>query len=190
MFGRRKQEQTLEAPRAEKPGGKNRPTPKRNRQQALNKRPLVPSDRKTAARQSREAVRAERMKVRAAMMTGDDRHLPPRDKGPVRRYVRDFVDARYNAGEFFLIVAMVVVFLTFVRDPRIQLIATGVLWLTVLACFVDGYLLSRQLKKRLVAKFGAEQLPAGIVRYGVMRAFQIRRTRLPKPMVKRGEYPA
>jgi hypothetical protein len=190
VFGRRKQEQTLEAPRVEKPGGKNRPTPKRSRQQALNKRPLVPSDRKTAARQSREAVRAERVKVREAMMTGDDRHLPPRDKGPVRRYVRDFVDARYNAGEFFLIVAMVVVLLTIIADPRIQLAGTGLLWITVMACLVDGYILSRQLKKRLVAKFGAEHLPAGIIRYGVMRAFQIRRTRLPKPMVRRGEHPA
>jgi hypothetical protein len=190
VFGRRKQEQTLEAARVEKVGGKNRPTPKRSEREALNKRPLVPSDRKAAAKAQREAVRAERLRAREAMMTGDERFLPERDKGPVRRYVRDFVDARYNAGEFFLVVALLVVFMTFLYDPTVQLIATAVLWLTVIASVLDGYILSRQLKKRLAAKFGAENVPAGSVRYGVLRAFQIRRTRLPKPMVKRGQYPS
>jgi hypothetical protein len=190
VFGRRKQDQTLPAPQQPvKNGGKNRPTPRRNQQEARNKRPLVPSDRKLAARQAREASRTERLRARQAMMTGDDRYLPPRDKGPVRRYVRDFVDARWNVGEFFLIVAFVVVFLTFIQDPVIQLVGTGILWLTVIACVVDGFLLSRKLKRRLVDKFGEDQLPAGVVRYGVLRAFQLRRTRLPKPMVGRGQYP-
>ena len=59
----------------------------------------------------------------------------------------------------------------------------------MIACVVDGFLLSRKLKRRLVDKFGEDQLPAGVVRYGVLRAFQLRRTRLPKPMVGRGQYP-
>lgn len=179
----------LQAPRETKPGGKNRPTPRRSQQEALKKRPLVPADRKGAARASREAVRAERMKVRQAMMSGDERYLPARDKGPVRRFVRDVVDARRNVGEYFLVVAMVVVFLTFLRDPLVQLVGTALLWLTVLVCVVDGFLLARQLRKRLVAKFGPAGLEPGIVRYGVLRAFQMRRTRLPKPMVKRRQYP-
>jgi hypothetical protein len=190
VFGRRKRERVLEVPRVDKPGGKNRPTPRRSQQEARKRRPLVPADRKGAARASREAARAERVKARQAMLTGDDRHLPPRDKGPVRRFVRDIVDARHNAGEYFLIVAMVVVFLTFLVDPVVQLAATGLLWLTVIACVVDGFLLSRSLRKRIVATFGRQALEPGIIRYGVMRAFQIRRTRLPKPMVKRGQHPA
>lgn len=192
MFGRRSKEQTLEVDRSDQleSVGKGRPTPKRSQQEALNKRPLVPSDRKAAAKQSREAARAERLKAREAMMTGDERHLPPRDKGPQRRFVRDVVDARWNAGEFFLVIALFVVFLTFLADPLVQLVATGLLWLTVVASLVDGWLLSRQLKKRLTAKFGADGLPPGVVRYGLMRAFQLRRMRLPKPMVPRGQYPS
>ncbi|MFP5336793.1 MAG: DUF3043 domain-containing protein [Actinomycetes bacterium] len=190
MFGRRKQDsQVIDAPLVEKAGGKNRPTPKRREREALNRRPLVPGDRRAAAKAYREQMRAERLKAREAMMTGDERHLPPRDKGPVRRFVRDFVDARFNAGEVFLIVAMVVVLLTFVMDPTVQLVATALLWATVIFSVVDGFVLSRRLKRALNAKFGAENVPAGSVRYGVLRAFQIRRTRLPKPMVKRGEYP-
>ena len=40
--------------------------------------------------------------MREGMRTGDERYLPARDKGPVRRYVRDFVDARLCMAELLL----------------------------------------------------------------------------------------
>jgi hypothetical protein len=192
VFGRGKKSEPVATPVAERPGAKNRPTPRRSLAEAANKRPLVPGKGKggkAANGSSRQAAKAERMKIREAMVTGDDRHLPPRDKGPVRRFVRDYVDARRNVGEYFLIVALAVVFISFFQTPQIQLISTALLWATVLFCFADGFILSRQLKRALHAKFDDDQLPSGIVRYGVLRAFQIRRTRLPKPMVSRGQYP-
>ena len=30
------------------------------------------------------------------MKTGDERYFLPRDKGPVRRFIRDFVDSRFS----------------------------------------------------------------------------------------------
>jgi hypothetical protein len=57
-----------------------------------------------------------------------------------------------------------------------------------LAVFVDVFILSRKLKKRLEQKFG--DVERGTVWYGSMRSLQFRRLRLPKPLVKRGEYPA
>ena len=176
-------------PVADRPGAKNKPTPKRSSAEAANRRPLVPKDRKAAKGKSRDAVRAERMKVREAMVTGDERHLPVRDKGPIRRFVRDYIDARRNVGEYFLIVALVVVVIGFIPSRETQLVSSALLWLTVVGCFTDGYLLSRRLSKRLHERFSDDELPKGVVRYGVLRAFQLRRTRLPKPMVARGEYP-
>lgn len=123
------------------------------------------------------------------MVTGDEANLPERDKGPMRRFVRDYVDARRNVGEYFLVVALVVVVVGFLRSPQVQLVTTGLLWATVIACLVDGYLLTRSLSRALRERFPGEELPKGIVRYGVLRAFQIRRTRLPKPMVDRGQLP-
>ncbi len=44
------------------------------------------------------------------MKTGDERYLPPRDKGPVRRFIRDFVDSRFSFIELMvplLVVTMV-----------------------------------------------------------------------------------
>ena len=104
MFGRKK-DKTAAEPAPEQPhreGAKNRPTPKRKDQEAARKRPLVQNDRKAAKAADRAARRAEGQKVRQAMVTGDDRHLPPRDKGPVRRYARDVVDARWSLGELLL----------------------------------------------------------------------------------------
>ncbi|GAB2680085.1 DUF3043 domain-containing protein [Thalassiella azotivora] len=193
MLGRKKTP-TPQAPAprqvAPRPGAKNRPTPKRHERVAQRRRPLVPDDRKAAAKQAREHARAERMRAREAMLSGDEKHLPPRDKGPHKRFVRDYVDARWSVGEFFLLIALVVVLLTFAPSPLLRLVATLALWATVLMSLLDGWLLARQLRKALLARFGEEGLQGGTVRYGVLRAFQIRRTRLPKPMVARGEYPS
>jgi hypothetical protein len=55
---------------------------------------------------------------------------------------------------------------------------------------VDAFLMWRRTKKRIIAKFGAGQVPQGAAMYAVMRAFQMRRSRLPRPQVKRGAKPA
>ena len=170
--------------------GKGRPTPKRNVAQAANKRPLVPDDRRAARKAQREKSRVDRERSYQAMQTGDERYMPAKDKGPVRRYVRDFVDARWNLGEFFLPVAFIFLFATFftTQYPQLSIFVMlglyGFLFLTI----VDVWLLWRSLKKRLTAKFG--EVPRGLVMYTVTRAYQLRRSRLPKPMSKkRGNYP-
>ncbi len=172
--------------------GKGHPTPKRKTSEALNKRPLVPADRKAAGKSARVANRAQRDREYQAMQTGDERYLPAKDKGPVRRYIRDHVDARWNLGEFFLPIAMVFVLATFAfASNRVaSTIVVLSLYVVVLVTIIDAFIMWRGLKKRLYAKFGADSYLKGLAMYAVMRGFQIRRARLPKPMVKHGEYPA
>jgi hypothetical protein len=143
-------------------------------------------------------MREERIKARTALTTGDERHLPARDAGPVRRFVRDVVDGRWNVGEFYLVLALVSVGLTLLpsllgqtleQSARLQVIATLVLWGTVLVCATDAFVLSRILRRRLVERFGDEVVIKGNVSYGVLRSFQLRRLRLPKPQVTRGQPP-
>lgn len=172
--------------------GKGRPTPKRKVSQAANKRPLVPDDRRAAAKAARAKQRAARDVEYQAMKTGDEKHLPYRDRGPVKRYVRDVVDARRNVAEYFLFLALGFLLVTLVgnRLTELALLAYLGVYLVVIIAIADTFIMWRALKKRLVAKFGENVELRGIGRYAAMRAFQIRRARLPKPMVKHGQYPA
>lgn len=197
MFGRSKSAQTL-TPAAPEPEadvrradeGKGRPTPKRKVAEAANKRPLVPTDRRGAARAARERAREERNRQYQAMQTGDERHMPAKDRGPVRRYVRDWVDSRWNLGEFFLPLAAVFLVLQFSLGRSV--LATVVvlaLYVYIIVAAVDTWLMWIRLKRRLVAKFGVEAIPRGLTMYAVLRSFQLRVSRLPKPQVKHGQRP-
>ena len=130
MFGRNKtlnEQQAETVVTAPREGAKNRPTPKRKDQEAANRRPLVVADRKAAKSVDRKKRREAQLQQRDAMATGDDAHLPARDKGPVRRYIRDYVDARWNLGEFMLPVMIVVPALSFVRLPPVfPVVSVGV----------------------------------------------------------------
>lgn len=193
MFGRNKtlnDQQAETIARPEREGAKNRPTPKRREQEAARKKPLVVTDRKAARQADRLKRRESSAKMREAMLTGDDRHLPARDKGPERRFIRDYVDARWNLGEFMLPVMLVVLALSFIRLPWAQLSVFVLVYGLLLVAVGDAFLMWRRLKKSLAAKFGADGVPKGAVMYAVMRAFQMRRSRMPRPLVKRGEYPA
>lgn len=175
--------------------GKGRPTPKRKAAEAANKRPLVPNDRKAAREASREQERKARDLSMAAMQNPSDpklaKHLPPRDRGPVKAYARDHVDARWNLAEFFLPVAIVMLlgsfFATQLADLTILLFIGmyGFLFLTI----IDAVVMWRGLKKRIQAKFG--EVPGGTMMYAIMRAYQLRRSRLPRPVHKKhGVYPS
>jgi Protein of unknown function (DUF3043) len=185
----------IEAGGAPGANGKGRPTPKRNVAQAANKRPLVPNDRRAAAKAARARAREDRAREYQAMQTGDEKFLPPRDKGPVKRYVRDYVDARWNLGEFFLPVAFLFIIVNFAVTavPELAIVVLLALYGIVLLTILDAFVLWRGLKKRLVEKFGTPDpdgrqrfdVPRGTLMYAVMRAFQIRRSRLPRPSSKK-----
>lgn len=176
----------------EGPGGKGRPTPKRKVAEAANRRPLVPQDRKAAAKEAKAAQRVERDRQYTAMQTGDERYLPAKDKGPVRRYVRQYVDARWSLGELFLPVAIVMLLLNMLLtsvSPELAFLGLVVLYLFIVGMVVDVAIMWRRLRKKLVAKFGDDAIQRGLMMYAITRVFQIRRARLPKPQVKHGEYP-
>ena len=192
MFGRNKtlNEQQAEAVTvAPREGAKNRPTPKRKDQEAANRRPLVVTDRKAARSIDRDKRREAQLKQRAAMATGDDAHLPARDKGPVRRYIRDYVDARYNLAEFMLPVMILVLALSFTGNATVFAFVSIAVYALLLAAAVDAFLMWRRLKPKLIAKFGADKVGRGLAMYAVMRTVQFRRSRMPRALVKRGEYP-
>ncbi|WP_432025550.1 DUF3043 domain-containing protein [Streptomyces sp. 1222.5] len=168
---------------------KGRPTPKRSEAQSQRRSVAqTPTNRKDAVRRQREDRREAMARQRQALASGDERYLPARDKGPVRKFARAWVDSRFNVAEFFLPLAVVILVLSVVRVPSIQNIAL-LLWLVVIVLIVlDAAVSGFRLRKRLKERF-PDQNTRGAVAYALMRSLQMRRLRLPKPQVKRGERP-
>jgi hypothetical protein len=169
--------------------GKGRPTPTRKEREATHQHPLVSNDRRAAAKASRGKMREEREKARVGMASGEEKYLTIRDKGPQRRYIRDYVDARFSVGEVLIPVMFLVIIMT-ALSTEIQNIGIVLLWaffvIAVADCLIVGFVINR----KLAAKFGASKLQKGNRWYIAMRALQLRVLRLPKPQVKRRQYPS
>lgn len=168
---------------------KGRPTPKRSEAQSQRRSVAnTPTTRKEAAKRQRDDRRTQMAKQREALASGDERYLPARDKGPVRKFARDFIDSRFCIAEFFLPLAVIILVLSMVQIAQLQNVAL-LLWLFVIVMIVvDSIGIAIRMKKQLNAHFPDEP-KRGAVAYALMRSLQMRRLRLPKPQVKRGERP-
>lgn len=165
--------------------GKGKATPSRREREAANKRPIVASDRKAARRNSRDRMAETRERARIGMANGEERYLPARDKGPQRRFARDWIDSQWTVGEFLIPIFIVFFIATLLIPKATWLFAPlyGYLALTV----IDGLIRAVIIRRRLVAKLGAgTAVERGLNLYVVMRAAQFRNLRMPKPIVKRG----
>ena len=165
---------------------KGRPTPKRkeSEKERVLKR-LAPAATKEAKKLQKKQSRIARGAQREAYMRGEESALPPRDRGPIRKFVRDYVDARRSIGEFFLPVIVLVLFMTIVPVIQVQLAAIILMYSILGLSFIDGFYLSRKIKREVAKRFPGENLK-GVGMYGWLRSTQIRRLRAPLPRVTRG----
>ena len=123
---------------------------------------------------------------RERMMAGDERYLLPRDQGPVRRFVRDLVDARRNVLGLFMPSALTLLFVMF-AVPQLQIYISPAMMLLMALMLLDGLILGRKVARRVDEKFPdntENRLKLGF--YAAGRATQLRRMRVPRPQVARG----
>jgi len=169
---------------------KGQATPKRKTQEAANKRGLV-VDVKADAKQRRAKDRARREAEYQALRSGDERNMPAEHRGPERRFIRDYVDARSSIGEFLVPMSVLFVILSLMfRDGLAGAILILAFYVIVLMAAVETWLMVRRLKKVFIAKFGEGKVPRGFTFYVIARSLNLRRFRTPRPKVRRGEYPA
>ena len=188
MFRRSKSSATEESVAAAKPGGKGRPTPSRKEAEAAaRERAKLPRDRKALAKRQRELKSQSSRQVREAMRTGDEKHLPPRDQGPRKRFVRDFVDSRIGFSELLAPMLILIMVLGYgAAGPSGQALANS-LWFTTIFLVAADILWLRFRLRRAVAERFPEEGVKGVTWYGVMRAINLRFLRLPKPQRKIGQ---
>jgi hypothetical protein len=115
------------------------------------------------------------------MKTGDDRYLPTRDKGPVRRFVRDWIDARLCMAELLLPLLILIM----ISQPIAPNLSNGLWSATILLVALDTALVVFRLRRELRRRF-PDQNTKGSVGYGVLRSLQLRWIRMPKSKVKLG----
>lgn len=191
MFGRRSSTNAeMEAEAAldtESAAGKGHATPKRKEAEAARKKRMSPPrSRKEANALHKQRAREQRGKQREALAgSGDDRFLPARDRGPVKKLVRDYVDSRRTIGEFLIPVFLLMFLGAIVLSPITSYVGTYA-WLLILVLLVlDSVRIVRGVKSVVTERFDASET-RGITMYAVMRSWQMRRLRLPKPAVKPG----
>ncbi len=148
----------------------------------------VPTDRKEAAAAARERRRRQRIEDREAMMRGEEHALLPRDRGPERALVRDIVDSRRNASSYFLFGLVMVLFLSMIQTPTMIVVTYAFMLFMLLTVVLDGFALSRRIKKVVRAKLPkAQPRWGGLYFYGIMRSTQFRKMRVPRPRVNVGQ---
>ena len=197
LFRRKPAEVVAEPVEEAEPAPAARPkgyTPKKGeatpRRPVANRRMAAPvpantKEAKALARQKRQQDAAERRK---GMAEGDDRYLTARDRGPVRRYVRDLVDSRRNVGSIFFFGTIAVLVLSMVPIYAVQLGANLVFVAMIVVILGDSVLLSRRIRQRVTAKFPKNNERWGsLYIYAIMRALAFRRMRIPKPRVSIGD---
>ena len=167
--------------------GKNRPTPSRAEQEAARKRPLV-ADTKEARARAKADLAAQREKARIGMANGDEKYLPLRDKGPQRKFVRDYVDSGWHLGELMIPLMLVVILVSLVPNTAVAYYSFLALWVFIFFVIGDMVLTSRRVKKAAQKKWG-DRTEKGLGWYAAMRTIQMRFLRLPKPQVSRGQRP-
>ncbi len=170
-----------------KPGGKGRPTPTRKEAEALAKaKARAPRNRKEMAARARQVKSENSRTIREAMKTGDEKYLLPRDKGPVRRFVRDYVDSRFSIVELLIPLLVVTMILGYSGNPSLVSASYLVMMATFLFVIVDMVVLRFRLRKELTRRFPNESLK-GATYYAIIRSLQMKFMRMPKAKVKIGQ---
>ena len=112
--------------------------------------------------------------------------MPPKDRGPVRALARDVVDARRGVGEYYMFMVVLLIVLLIVPGNSTKLIADVVVLFLLLLIVVEGWFVGTKVKRLAAERFPGEST-RGVMLYTTMRGISLRRMRIPKPRVERGD---
>ncbi|WP_323792077.1 DUF3043 domain-containing protein [Nocardioides sp.] len=153
--------------------GKGRPTPSRKEAEAAARaRAKVPRTRKEQMARQRSMKSESSRSLRADMKAG--KVLLARDQGPVRAFLRDFVDSRFSFAE--IVIPLMI----------ISLVVPALVFPLFIVLIVDLVVLRFRMRKQMALRFPDEPLK-GTTYYTLSRAMQMKFMRMPKARVKIGE---
>ncbi len=147
---------------------------------------------KELKRKQRDERARERERNRERMMSGDERYLMDRDRGPERRLIRNWVDSRRLFANTFMPIVVVLLILMFITTATRSYLLNNLLsmvgMILLILIVLDGVLSGRR-----VSRFVRERHPDTSLStwsmgfYAFSRASMIRRFRTPRPQVNIGD---
>ncbi|GAA1178538.1 hypothetical protein CGLAUT_08450 [Corynebacterium glaucum] len=153
------------------------------------KKSMSKEEWKAYKKEQREANRAQTREIQAKMDAGDERYLMDRDKGEVRRYVRDWVDSQRFFNNYVMPMALVLLVILLLGTwlPRLSQILSLVTMAFMLTIFIEGFIIGKRVNRAVKAKFpDTTDTGFGLGMYAFSRATQPRNWRSPKPRVAIG----
>jgi hypothetical protein len=187
LFRRTRQELATPPLEADKPSGKGRPTPSRKEAEAAAKARAKPPRTRREQAAAQKGTRGDTsQRVRQGMRAGEEKYLLPRDKGPVRRFIRDFVDSRFSFIELIIPLLVVTMVLGYSGNATLASFGNAMLFGAILLVLLDIVLLRFRLRRQLAVRF-PDQSTKGTTYYAITRAMQLRFMRLPKTRLKIGQ---
>lgn len=163
------------------------PTPKRSEAESSRRGPYqAPADRKTAARESKVRDRSDRSRRTVALQRGEEWALPRKDRGPVRALARDVVDSRRGLSEYYLVAVIPIFVLIFLPSATLKLAADALVVVILIIVGLEGYIVGRKVQQLASERYPGQDT-RGVRLYAAMRGTQMRRLRIPKPRVSRGD---
>ena len=143
---------------------------------------------KEERKEAKAAERAAREERRQLMMDGDDRYVLSRDRGDVRRFVRDYIDTHRRLINWFMPLALFVIIFQLIPNPTLMMYSQTLFLVLIAVVIIDGILLGRKVNSVVRDRFpDTEDTGFGLGWYAVMRATQPRMLRTPRPRVRPGD---
>lgn len=161
------------------PKAKSVPTPKRRDAEAARRQRLNPQlSPKEARKRARDEAAADRRKQMEAV-----------EKHPGRELMRNWVDSRTSMAEWSMPVLMALLAVVLVITPMYPGLVepfTYATWAFMCLVIVDIWMMWRGFKRLAAERIPREPLK-GLFYYGFNRSLSLRRIRVPRPVVKRGD---
>lgn len=192
---------------------KGRPTPKRNeverevgvrkpaydapatpKEARARRKELKNSMSKSEYKEMKQRERDEEARVRRKanerMMAGDENFMMDRDKGPEKRFVRDWVDSHRYIMNFFLPMTFVVIVIMLLgmRNPTFANLSSIVMVAVFVIMIAEGLWLGRKINRMVNERYPSNpHSKFSLGMYAFTRATMIRRMRTPAPQKNVGD---
>lgn len=145
---------------------------------------MTKEEKKAAKAREREERRMQQEYRRERMAAGDDDYVLPRDKGPVRRFARDWVDSNWTPISWLFPVVLFLLIFTMIPNYSIQRFVQYLMYFCFIVLLVETFRICITVSHRAEKEFpnkGKKETGFRLGWYAFMRATQPRHWRNPVP---------